>query len=151
MQIFEKLEELESIQIVNDVDTWQTSIELCFKPLLEKKFITPQYISSVKQQGQELNFYFILTLGLAMPHARPEEGVLKNGLSFLLIKNGVQFEDHCFNPVYCLIGLAAKDSDSHISIMMNIAELFGDNPKIIDRLKECSTKNEILTILKNKN
>ncbi len=148
MKLYEKLEELNSIQIVDNVESWQEGIKLCFDPLLKKQYISNNYIDSVIQKGIDLNFYFLLTQNMAMPHSRPEDGVNESGVTLLIVKEGVKFGDHEFNPVYCLIGLAAKDSDSHISIMMDISELFGDNPNIIDRLRACITKEEVINILK---
>ncbi len=148
MKLYEKLEELNSIQIVDSVESWQDGIKLCFEPLLKKQYIDENYIEAAIQKGIELNFYYVLTKNLAMPHSRPEDGVKESGVTMLIIKDGVAFGEHDFNPVHCIVGLAAKDSDSHLSIMMNISELFGDNPDIIDSLRACSTKEEVLEILK---
>lgn len=52
--------------------------------------------------------------GIAMPHARPEEGANKLSLALTLIPSGVNFDADENDPVKLLIVLAATDSTSHI-------------------------------------
>ena len=147
MQLVEQLKKMNSVQIIDHIDSYQEAIHLCFKPLLDQQYITQEYAKNVIEKGKELNFYYLLTQGMAMPHARPEDGALKNGISFLLVKDGVQFESHEFNPVYCLVGLVATDSDSHILNMMDIATIFGDNLLIVDELRKANSIEDILSTL----
>ncbi|MGS6325003.1 PTS sugar transporter subunit IIA, partial [Enterobacter hormaechei] len=58
----------------------------------------------------------------AMPHARPECGALKTGMSLTLLKQEVQFADDN-EPVKLLIGLSAADADSHIDAIQALSEL----------------------------
>ena len=70
----------------------------------------------------------------------------------LVIKNGVNFENHSNNPIYCLIGLAAVDNDSHIEIMSDILEIFGseEDGVVAGELKNMNSKEDIINYLLNK-
>jgi len=147
MSFIEAIKKLDSVQVVDTVESWEKAISLCFAPLLEKNIITENYIQQVISKGEELNFYFLLAPGLGMPHSRPEDGVLEIGISLLIIKKGVQFATHQHNPIYCLIGLAAINNDKHIDILMEISELFGDNENIIEQLIMTSQTSEVIELL----
>jgi PTS system ascorbate-specific IIA component len=145
-KIVEFLETNKLVKLVESVDTWEEAVTLCFEGLLADGYINKEYIPKVIKMGKELHFHFLLAPGLAMPHARPEDGAVKTGVSLLIVKNGVHFEDHQHNPVHCLIGLCAVDGNAHLEFMMEIASLFGDE-SIIDTLKKANSVEEILEIL----
>lgn len=148
MNFIDTIQQLSTIQIVDHVESWEQAISLCLAPLLKKQYITEKYISQVIRKGQELNFYFLIAPGLGMPHASSEDGVIKTGVSLLIINSGIVFEKHQYNPIYCLIGLATVDNNEHIDILMEISDLFGDNDIIIDQLKKSTTINEVIRVLK---
>ncbi len=146
------LKEIDSINIIDNIDTWQNAVKECFKPLLKKEYITEEYIQKVIDSGKELNFYYLIGKNLAMPHAKRESGVFKNGITLLIVKNGVNFENHHNNPVYCLIGLSAVDNDSHIEIMSDILDIFGgeEDGVVANDLKNLNTKEDIINYLSSK-
>lgn len=143
------LKELDSINIIDNIDNWQNAVKEAFKPLLKREYINEEYIQKVIDSGKELNFYYLIGKGLAMPHAKRESGVFKNGITLLIVKDGVNFENHNNNPVYCLIGLAATDNDSHIEIMSDILDIFGseEDGVVVDDLKKLATKEDIINYL----
>ena len=150
--LVDMLKELDSVNIIDNINSWQEAVEECFKPLLKKEYINKEYIQKVIDAGKELNFYYLIGKHLAMPHAKRESGVFKNGITLLVIKNGVNFENHSNNPIYCLIGLAAVDNDSHIEIMSDILEIFGSEEDgiVAGELKNMNSKEDIINYLLNK-
>ncbi|WP_163366579.1 PTS sugar transporter subunit IIA, partial [Klebsiella aerogenes] len=85
----------------------------------------------------------VLGPGIAMPHARPEEGVNQLSLALTIIEKGVEFGADENDPVKLLIVLAATDNDSHINAIVKLAELF-DNQDDIDTLLQAKSKAEVL-------
>ena len=140
------LKEADSINIIESCVNWQEAVKKCFEPLIKKKYIDKKYIDNVITSGKEYNFYYLIGKGLAMPHAKREYGVFKTGLSLLIIKNGVNFENHSNNPIYCLIGLAAVDNYSHIETMFDILEIFGSEEDgiVADNIRTFNTKEDII-------
>ncbi|MGL4677192.1 MAG: PTS sugar transporter subunit IIA [Brevinema sp.] len=145
-KFLEVLNELDSIRIVPSISSWQDSIQQCFKPLLDKGFITDQYIHAAIKAGEILDFYYLLAEGLGMPHARAEDGALKNGFSMLIINSGVSFKNHRNNPIYCLIGLVATNKTDHIDAIQDISEIFY-NEELIPQLARLTSVKEVSTLL----
>lgn len=150
--LVDMLKELDSVNVIDNINSWHEAVEECFKPLLKKEYINKEYIQKVIDAGKELNFYYLIGKHLAMPHAKRESGVFKNGITLLVIKNGVNFENHSNNPIYCLIGLDAVDNDSHIEIMSDILEIFGseEDGVVAGELKNMNSKEDIINYLLNK-
>ncbi|MEJ7509170.1 PTS sugar transporter subunit IIA, partial [Staphylococcus simulans] len=87
----------------------------------------------------------ILTPGMAMPHARPEAGVIRDAFSLISLNEPVKFSDG--KEVSILITLAATSSKIHNSIAIpHIVALF-DLKDAIRRLNDCQTKDEVLSII----
>ncbi|WP_312951030.1 PTS sugar transporter subunit IIA [Superficieibacter sp.] len=135
-----------TIQLHDRVDRWTQALEICAKPLLEAKIITPDYVTAIVQQQQKLGPYYVLAPGLAMPHARPEEGARGLGLSLLKLRHGVSFAAEEFDPVDVIIMLAAPDKHSHIEMIAALAELFSSEEEM-EKLHQANDKEEIKAII----
>ena len=90
--------------------------------------------------------YYVVGPGIAMPHARPEEGANKLSLALTLIPSGVNFDADENDPVKLLIVLAATDSTSHIESISQLAKLF-DNEKDIQAILTAKTTQDILSVI----
>lgn len=132
-----------NIQIVDSVTDWQASIKIASLPLLEQKIITNTYVINMIENIKKMGFYIILTDNVAMPHARPEQGVNKNGVSLLKLNNFVYYGEQ---KIYLIFILAAIDSNSHIDTLKKLMDVF-DNENTIKKLINSKTTDEILKIL----
>jgi ascorbate PTS system EIIA or EIIAB component len=114
------------IQLCQCVDDWQQAVTLSAQPLLQRGIITADYLTAIFRQYQALGPYFVLAPGIAMPHARPEEGARALGLSLLKVHQGVRFHSADNDPVFIVVMLSAPDGNSHIELIAQLAELFSD-------------------------
>jgi PTS system ascorbate-specific IIA component len=137
----------ENIQIVDSVSDWKQAIRLSAQPLLAKETMTEAYIDAIFNSHQELGPYYVLAPGLAMPHARPEQGAIKNGLSLLHIKQGVSFDAEENDPIYVVIMLCALSGDEHINMITALADIFSDDERLSALLKASSIE-EIQRVIK---
>ncbi|AUU84228.1 MULTISPECIES: PTS sugar transporter subunit IIA [Leclercia] len=137
---------VENIQIVDSVSDWKQAIRLSAQPLLAKETITEEYVEAIFKSHQELGPYYVLAPGLAMPHARPEQGAIKNGLSLLHIKQGVSFNADENDPIYVVIMLCALSGDEHINMITALAEIFSNDERLSALLK-ASTLETIQTVI----
>lgn len=128
----------DNIQIVDSISDWKQAITLSAQPLLVKQAITEDYIQAIFNSHYELGPYYVLAPGLAMPHARPEQGALKNGLSLLHIKQGVSFDAEENDPIYVVIMLCALSGDEHINMITSLADIFSDDERLSALLKASS-------------
>ncbi len=118
------------IQLYDEVTDWKQALEIAGKPLLDEGVITRRYIDEIIAEHARTGPYYVLAPGVAMPHSRPENGSNGIGLSLLVIRQGVSFGSIDNDPVRVIFFLAAKDSDSHISLISSLAELLDDEENI---------------------
>lgn len=119
-----------NIHITESVGHWQDAVRQAAAPLLAQQAITPGYVEAIFRSHAELGPYYVLAPGLAMPHARPEDGTQKNALSLLNIRQGVSFGSAENDPVYTVIMLCAISGEEHIKMISELAELFSDETRL---------------------
>lgn len=132
---------LDNIQIVEKAEDWKDAIRISVKPLIEHGYVKEKYGDEIIKNVNELGAYFLIAPGVAMPHARPEQGVIQTQLGITLFKNPVKFEGK-EDDTKLFVVLAASDNKQHIEAMVMIAETLSDEEKIE---KICSAdKKEII-------
>jgi len=114
------------INIVEQVEDWRAAVQLSAAPLLAAGAITPSYVEAIFASHEKLGPYYVIAPGLAMPHARPEEGVITPGLSLLHVKQGVHFDAEENDPVFVIVMLCAINGEEHLEMISHLAELFSD-------------------------
>ncbi|QCR35475.1 PTS sugar transporter subunit IIA [Nissabacter sp. SGAir0207] len=129
-----------------EVADWQEAVRLSARPLLQQGIITPAYVEAIFRQHQTLGPYFVLAPGLAMPHARPEEGATGLGLSLLKLGKGVCFHSADNDPVSVVVMLAAPDGHRHLELLSQLAELFSDDTAM-QELFHAQTTQQISTVI----
>ncbi|WP_300711620.1 PTS sugar transporter subunit IIA [uncultured Brachyspira sp.] len=133
------------VQIVESVKDWQEALRTAAKPLLDAENIEARYIDSIIENVIKNGPYIVLIDGVAMPHSRPEEGVIKKGMSLLKVKNGVDFYQ-TEKKVYLFFTLAAEDADSHQDAIADLADALGDDDLLKKIIEENLTEEEILNL-----
>ena len=112
----------------DQMSSWEDAIKTAAKPLLEEGFIKPEYIDAMIENVNQNGAYMIIVPGFAMPHARPECGAIKTGMSVLHLEKPVVFPDD--QEVKVLLVLAAADANVHLDAMADLAEILIDDDKM---------------------
>lgn len=94
--------------------------------LLTAKLIKPSYIKAMIRVMDELGPYCVITPGIALLHARPEDGVVKTCLSLITLKNPIPFGHSSNDPVDLAFALGALDKQSHIHALAELAGYLSD-------------------------
>ena len=128
-----------SISIKDSAKNWQEAIDISMSSLLANHYITSDYIKAIKDSTLTNGPYYILAPGVAMPHARPECGAIKTGMSLTLLKQEVTFADDN-EGIKLLIGLSAANSDSHIGAIQALSELLCEEEALTALLAAKSEK-----------
>ena len=131
------------INIYENAADWKQAIELACAPLIKKNAIQPSYMEAIFRSHAELGPYYVVGPGIAMPHARPEDGVNQLSLSLTVIREGVNFNAEENDPVKLLVTLAATDKDSHVDAIAQLAELFMND----EHVKEICRAQNVAQIL----
>nr|WP_276939792.1 PTS sugar transporter subunit IIA [Helcococcus sueciensis] len=88
--------------------------------MLENDYIEERYIQAMVETLDNFGPYIVITKGVAIPHARPEEGAKKSGFCILRLKNPVRFGNEYNDPVKILIGLSSLGNDEHLKNIQNV-------------------------------
>ncbi|MGC0872323.1 PTS sugar transporter subunit IIA [Pantoea agglomerans] len=136
----------EKIQYVESVTDWQEALVVAGRPLLSEGAISQDYIDAIIQQKKEIGPFFVIAPQIAMPHARPEQGAHKLGLSIVLLGTAVKFDSDENDPVKAIFMFAAPDSNSHIEMISQLAEVLSDE-EIMAQIFNASSKEALMTIL----
>ena len=135
-----------NIKIVDSVANWEEALKIGAESLVKNGNIEERYIKAIIDNVHKNGPYIVLMDGVAMPHSRPEEGVIKKGMSLLKIKNGVDFYK-TESKVYLFFTLAAEDADGHQDAIAELADFLGDDEKVEKLIKNDINEEEILSLL----
>lgn len=137
-----------NINICDDEISWKDAINLSAKPLLDKDYISKEYTKAIFENIEKFGPYIDFGQEIAVPHARPECGVKKTGVSLLKLNNKINLNNDEDHPIKLIITFCSVDDTSHIEILKKISSIFGDLGKI-ENIKEANNKEEILEIINN--
>jgi len=119
-----------SISLQQTCSSWRECFEIAGAGLVQSKRTTNQYTLEMIQAFEELGPYMVIAPGIALAHARPSDAVLETGLSLVTLSKPIEFGSQSNDPVSLVLGLAAKDHDSHIDLMAALSELLMDEVKV---------------------
>lgn len=120
----------EKIRFTNKELSWQETIELAAQPLLDKHEIEERYIKAIIDKVEAFGPYIDLGLGIALPHARPEEGVKKLGMSFLRCEHPVKLMDDVKHEIKLFIVLAAIDNETHLRALSTLTKILSNKERL---------------------
>lgn len=138
----EELLNLEMIQVENSVPDWKQSIIKAAEPLLNKGCITNTYINEMINNVKKNGPYIVIAPKIAVPHAKPEYGVKKIGMSMLKVKEAVSFSNQPKHDVHFIIVLATVDDELHLKALSQLTQLFSNHSNV----KKLMTLNSVYQI-----
>jgi len=97
--------------------------------LVDADVCEPRYIQAMIDAVHELGPYMVLAPGLALAHARPEDGVKSIGLSLVTLDPPVPFGSEENDPVSLLIAFGAVDKERHLGLLQELALLLEDEAR----------------------
>ena len=126
---------------------WEDSVRIGGKMMVEKGLVENRYIEAIIENHKTIGPYFVIAPGIAMPHAKPEKGVLKTGYALITLKSPVVFGDEENDPVDILIFAGAVNQEEHNQeAIPQIAELC-DSEEYIEALRSAGDVATIQTVL----
>ncbi len=134
----------DNIKIINSIDSWENAIQVSAQPLLKNNLITKDYVEAMINSVHKNGSYIIVMPQIALAHARPEDGVIGNGISILKLQQPITFPED--KPADIIITLAATENSGHLDLMAELAELLIDDDKI-SNLRNTNTTGEFKKIL----
>jgi mannitol/fructose-specific phosphotransferase system IIA component (Ntr-type) len=125
---------------------WEDAVEKVGKLLARNGLIDESYTEAMKRTVRELGPYCVIAPGIAMPHARPQDGVWQTGFALITLDEAVEFGNKDNDPVDIVIGFAAVNKTSHILALKEIATYLGDEA-FVQRIRSSRTKSELINLI----
>lgn len=127
---------------------WEDCIRKGGEILKENGCIDDEYIDAMIDSVKEIGPYIVIAPGIAMPHARPEAGVKKIGMSLMTLKNPINFGNKDNDPAKIVICICSIDHSSHLKALAELVAVL-DNEENVSKIKEAQDVNDILYLFKN--
>jgi mannitol/fructose-specific phosphotransferase system IIA component (Ntr-type) len=139
MDFIKYISERESLVCKLEAKDWREAILLGGRTLVDQGSATPEYLETIIKKCEDNGPYIVVAPGIAMPHARPEEGAIALGYALVTLKKPVPFGDPDNDPVELLIFMAAPSVKEHNEeAICQIADLCDDEDKIKELLNAMS-------------
>lgn len=132
----------EYIQLQDEIADWQEAIRQAALPLVQSHSITEAYIEAMIHNVVENGPYVVIAPKVALPHARPEQGVNRVGMGFLRLKKPVAFSDKPQHQAQLIIVLAAVDNETHLKALSQLSMMLSEDDNV-ERLIEADDKEVI--------
>lgn len=105
----------------------------------------PEYVEAMVDAYRKLGPYIVLAPQIAMPHARPENGALKEGIAVVRLAEPMAFGHPDNDPVRVVIPLIGVDADAHIAVLRKLAGVLMD-ADAVRTLLESDDATEIVKV-----
>jgi ascorbate PTS system EIIA or EIIAB component len=135
-----------AIAVGAEAASWQAAVELCGGLLVESGVAEERYVPAMVRTVEELGPYVVIAPGVAIPHARPENGAIKPGISLVILREPVEFGSEENDPVDLLFGFATTGSDAHVELIRALADFIGEQENL-ERLRRVRTEGEARDVL----
>ncbi|ALX47794.1 BglG family transcription antiterminator [Lentibacillus amyloliquefaciens] len=129
------------IQVKVHVNTWEEAISEAAQPLVDQGYVTADYVESMIQNVKRTGPYIVISDYIALPHATPNDGVVKTGMSMLLLNHDVNLME---KPVRMLIVLASVDNERHLKALSQLTKMFSDK-SVKDEVMASTDKDELIS------
>mgnify|MGYP003419662328 FL=1 len=146
--MIEKLLNEEIVDVNIKADNWEEAVIEAGKLLLKSEKIEERYIEAMIKTVKEMGPYIVMAPGIAMPHGRPDSGVLELGISVISLENGINFGSSEFDPVKLIFAICAKENKSHIELLQDLSYILDDDD-LLEEVKKCTSKKDLLDIIIN--
>lgn len=135
-----------SVRLRVQARDWEEAVRIAGMCLVEAGKVESRYVDAMVNAVKTMGPYMVIAPGVALAHARPEDGVLEDCLSVVSLRDPVYFGSQANDPVDLVLGMGARSSDHHVEFLSVLAEflMHEDNLKLLRRAKSVEEVYAIL-------
>jgi mannitol/fructose-specific phosphotransferase system IIA component (Ntr-type) len=137
----------DSVEIGVEVSDWRDAVRRSGSLLVRTGAAEERYVDAMIRTVDELGPYAVLAPGIAIPHARPEDGAVDVGIGVLTLSTPVEFGAGDNDPVDLVFPFATPDAKKHTAALQALAT-FLEEEENVTRLRGATTTDEVLKLLK---
>lgn len=110
----------EQIMLNQSYASWEEALAASGELLLKNQLVTPDYVKAMYQRQQKVSVY--IGNFVALPHAEgQDEQVLKEGICFIQVPDGVNFGTEADRKIATLLFVVALKSQRQLSMLQELA------------------------------
>ncbi len=125
---------------------WRAAIGAACAPLVEAGAVTARYADRCVEIVAESGPYIVIAPGIALAHARPEDGARRLALSAVTLARPVAFGHPSNDPVDLVFAFASPDREAHVGMLAALARRLTRG--LADRLRDASSDGEATACLR---
>ncbi len=129
----------DNVQILDEAADWKDAIRQSTQLLEQHGYVESRYKEEIIKNVEEMGPYIVLAPYIALPHARPEQGVIKTQIGVTLFRQEVSF-DAKEDPAKLFITLAAQDNNSHLEALVTISELLQQD-EVVEKILNAESED----------
>lgn len=119
-----------NIRLKKSVENREEAIRLAGEVLIDNGIVENSYVDAMVDSCNELGPYIVLVPGVAIPHARPECGANKVGISIVTLNKPIVFGNEENDPVHTVIAIASDNNENHIGIISSLSKFLMDSKRV---------------------
>lgn len=124
-------------------DTWEEAVRESGNILLKNGYIEESYIHAMINIVKNMGPYIVMAPGVAVAHARPEDGAKKVGVSFAALDKPINFGNDDNDPVKMVVSVCSTDHLSHMKALTQLAEII-EREDFIENISKATNKKELI-------
>lgn len=129
---------------------WQEAIRASCQILLTRGAIETRYVERCIATVEEHGPYIVVAPGIALAHARPEDGARALGLAVATLAAPVEFGHPENDPVDVVFAFSSPDREQHVELLALVAGAIADGlderlRTVVDRTEATSALQEVVT------
>ena len=128
-----------------EVADWAAAVDAAAQLLVEAGAATPGYAARCVQNLREQGPYIVIAPGIALAHARPEDGAQALAVSVVTLATPVAFGHPTNDPVAVVLAFASPDRDAHVGLIAALARRLADG--LDDQLRRATSDDAALALL----
>ncbi|MCM3040649.1 PTS sugar transporter subunit IIA [Paenibacillus motobuensis] len=129
-----------------DCSTWEDAVKTAGQLMEQTGAVDAEYTEAMMNGLRKHGPYMVVAPGVALLHARPQDGVKEVGMSLQIVPDGVAFGHPSRDPVRLVFAFGTTDSQSHLQALSRLMSLFNDEERL-SALMKSSSVDEALTLL----
>jgi ascorbate PTS system EIIA or EIIAB component len=110
-----------------DATDWAAAVHAAAQLLVDAGAATTAYADRCVQIVREQGPYIVIAPGIALAHARPEDGAHALALSAVTLSTPVRFGHATNDPVDLVLAFASPDHNTHVGLLAALARRLGDD------------------------
>lgn len=136
-----------SVRVDAEAGDWRAAVGITGELLLASGAVEERYVDAMVRTVEELGAYAVIAPGVAIPHARPEDGAKEVSLSLVVLSEPVEFGSKENDPVDLLFGFSTTDTEAHVELMQALADFIEDSENL-EALRRVQNIEEALEVMR---